>query len=67
MKVKDIYITKNRLNGQTDFANGVYYVLENGDIYEAMSTDVLEHLQRSKVTLKDLSAPLSSSEGEGKE
>ena len=54
MKVKEIHITKNKVIGQTDFAQGVYYVLENGDIYEAMSTDVLEHLTLSKVFYKDL-------------
>lgn len=54
MKVKEVHITKNRMEGQTDFSNGVYYVLENGDIYEAMSTDVLEHLKKSEVKYADL-------------
>lgn len=55
MKVKEVHITKKRMDGQTDFANGVYYVLENGDIYEAMSTDVLEHLKKSEVSYEHLS------------
>jgi hypothetical protein len=54
MKVKNIYITQDKIKGQTDFAQGVYYVLENGDIYEAMSTDVLQHLRKSNVLLQDL-------------
>ena len=54
MRVKEIYITKNRIEGQTNFATGVYYVLENGDIYEAMSTDILQHLEKSKVSYEQL-------------
>jgi hypothetical protein len=54
MKVKEIYITQDKKNGQSDYATGVYYVLENGDVYEAMSTDVLQHLQQSRVRVEDL-------------
>lgn len=54
MRVTETHITKNRIEGQTDFAQGVYYVLENGDIYEATSTDVLEHIKKSEVLYKDL-------------
>ena len=54
MKVKEIYITRDKKEGQTDYSTGVYYVIENGDIYEAMSTDVLQHLKKSEVKYIDL-------------
>lgn len=56
MKVKDIYIKKEVVKGQTNYATGVYYVLENGDIYEATSTDVMEQITKSNVLLEDLTA-----------
>jgi hypothetical protein len=53
-KVKAIYLTKQRFDKMSYYSTGIIYVLESGDIYEAISTDVMEQTTLSKLTQEDL-------------
>jgi hypothetical protein len=50
-KVKEIYLAKERLEGMSIYSTGIIFVTEDNEVYEAISTDVMEQFTKSKINL----------------
>ena len=53
-KIKEIYLTKKRIDGMSDYSSGLILVTEKGEIFEETTTDVLEAFTKSKLTLEQI-------------